>query len=337
MEVGNICEEINDGKVGNNQFHCGTREDSNESTCNTKVEKLVDEKIVLNDGLSKKQRKRLMKREKWLQVRKLKRIKEKEKQKQKKKNALQNNIKLGPSRKELKYNKMSGSQCKVRVVIDLSFNDLMNDKDIGKCVKQIHHCYSVNRRHSDPMQFYLTSFNGRLEEDMEKHDGFRNWDINFSSEHFTKLFQPNELVYLTSDSENVITSLEDDKVYIIGGLVDHNSQKGLCLRVAKDTGISHAQLPIGEFLQMATRKTLTIDHVFEIMHGVWHGKTWEEALLQVIPARKGAQAKDRDLPKDSSEESHDGGIVAPSEEESKAKTPVDSLAQSNELENVEET
>lgn len=56
------------------------------------------------------------------------RAKEKLKLRQKKLDARQNNVKLGPSRKELKHSKMSQSNCKVRVAIDLSFDDLMNDK-----------------------------------------------------------------------------------------------------------------------------------------------------------------------------------------------------------------
>jgi tRNA (guanine9-N1)-methyltransferase len=56
------------------------------------------------------------------------RAKEKQKLKQKKLDARLNNIKLGPSRKELKHSKMSRSNCKVHVVIDLSFDDLMDDK-----------------------------------------------------------------------------------------------------------------------------------------------------------------------------------------------------------------
>ncbi|KAG8231087.1 hypothetical protein J437_LFUL011055 [Ladona fulva] len=269
------------------------------SDCNNVVVNGTQNSSSLKNGdvLSKKQRKRMEKKEKWLKYKVIKRAKEKEKLKIKKQVALLNNLKLGPSRKQLKHNKMSTSNCKVHVAIDLSFNDLMNDKDIAKCVKQVLHCYSINRKFSDPMQFFLTSFGGRFEKEMEKHDGFRNWDVNFSAEHFTKAFSSDRLVYLTSDSDNVINSLEDEKVYIIGGLVDHNSQKGMCLKVANDLCISHGQLPIGEYLQMNTRKTLTINHVFEIMHHVSHGKTWEEAFLTVIPARKGAQAKEREAGK----------------------------------------
>lgn len=76
------------------------------------------------------------------------RAKEKLKLKQKKLDARLNSIKLGPSRKELKHSKMSKSNCKVRVAIDLSFDELMNDKvhiSLTELVPLIFKNYAVMR------------------------------------------------------------------------------------------------------------------------------------------------------------------------------------------------
>jgi tRNA (guanine9-N1)-methyltransferase len=40
-----------------------------------------------------------------------------------------------------------------------------------------------------------------------------------------ELFPKEKLVYLTGDSPNVLEDIEEDKVYIIGAIVDHNRLK----------------------------------------------------------------------------------------------------------------
>ncbi|GAA5845134.1 hypothetical protein JCM11251_008006 [Rhodosporidiobolus azoricus] len=97
------------------------------------------------------------------------------------------------------------------------------------------------------------------------------------------------VVYLTGDSPNVLTSLEPGKTYVLGGIVDRNRYKNLCLNKANELGIAHAQLPIGEFLpEMQTRKVLTVNQVYEILIN-WVADPdggWREALRKVMPERK---------------------------------------------------
>jgi len=240
-------------------------------------------------SLSKRAKKKLLKRQQWLDTRHERRAKEKEKRKQKM--AAMKLVKdfdesRTNSRKSLKHNKMSDSSCKVGVVFDMQFGDLMTQRDLGKCLKQIMKCYSFNRRMTNQLQLYMTSLGGSVEAELSKNDGFRNWDFNFDSRRYDEVFPKEKIVYLSSESENAVTKLEDDKVYVIGGLVDHNHHKGLSHTKATELGITTARLPIEEYLAMKSRKVLTVNHVYEILAAVSEGKSWKDAFLGVIPERK---------------------------------------------------
>lgn len=50
-------------------------------------------------------------------------------------------------------------------------------------------------------------------------------DISIRKEHYSEVLAKAELVYLTSDSPNVLEELDPQKAYVIGGLVDHNHHK----------------------------------------------------------------------------------------------------------------
>ncbi|EPZ33683.1 NAD(P)-binding domain-containing protein [Rozella allomycis CSF55] len=111
-------------------------------------------------------------------------------------------------------------------------------------------------------------------------NSFSSKTMSFSSESYTSLFPKDKIVYLTADSENTIDKLNEDAVYIIGGIVDRNRHKSLCFDKANKEGISTARLPIGEYLKLSGSKVLTVHQVIDC-DGDW-GKAFEK----VIPKRK---------------------------------------------------
>ncbi|KAF7252405.1 hypothetical protein EYD10_01891, partial [Varanus komodoensis] len=248
------------------------------------------EKMENIETMSKRQRKKLMKQKQWEEQRDLRKQKRKEKR-LKRKLERQSQVELSNEGSVRKRIRRSIVPSTLRLIIDCSFDNLMELKDVKKLHKQIQRCYAENRKALHPVQFYLTSHGGQLMDNMNESDkGWINWkDINIKSEHFTELMKKEDLVYLTSDSPEVLNELDESKAYIIGGLVDHNHHKGITYQRAQEQGISHAQLPLGIFVKMNSRKVLAVNHVFEIILAYLEKKDWEEAFFTVLPQRKGAK------------------------------------------------
>jgi len=248
-------------------------------------------------SLSKRQRKKLIKLAEWEVKKKEKRLKEREKYKQKRLESIANGLptRVGPSRKALKRNRMDDSKNPFKIAVDLDFDDLMIDKDICKCAKQLLWVYTLNRKSAMPLHLHYTGLHtgGRIQQALQRNDGYQNWDIKITEESFLNVFKHEQIVYLTSDSDNVLNELDKDSVYIIGGLVDHNHHKGLSLKRAEEKGLRTARLPLSEHISIKTRTVLTIVHVFDILLKVSQGISWQEALIDVLPLRKGAKPLER--------------------------------------------
>ena len=267
---------------------------------------IEESKDIDQSTMSKRQRKRLQKRQFFVEHRKIKRKEKKERKKAEKRklqeeketedgkegvssasdNLTNNKEKLSCEKK--KFRSMNSEHASsLRVAIDLSFDDLMTDRDIHKLLKQIQRTYSINRRADRPIQLYLTSFGGRSKTILDEIQcKYTSWDVHIKEESYGDVFSQEDVVYLTSDSPNVLSEVDESKAYIIGGLVDHNHHKGLCYRLAVERGIAHARLPISECVKLKSRTVITVNHVFEIMLLYSQTKDWKESLVQVLPARK---------------------------------------------------
>ncbi|CAK9782150.1 hypothetical protein CC85DRAFT_312434 [Cutaneotrichosporon oleaginosum] len=102
-----------------------------------------------------------------------------------------------------------------------------------------------------------------------------------------------QLVYLSADAEEELTTLSEDEVYIIGGIVDRNRHKNLCQGKAEGLGIRTARLPIGSFIEnLPTRKVLTVNQVYEILLNYLALQDWKAAFEAVIPQRKYFHGRD---------------------------------------------
>jgi len=129
--------------------------------------------------------------------------------------------------------------------------------------------------------------------------GFDEWPSRgfFSTDQsLEQLFESNldNVIYLTSDSENVLENLDDSKIYVIGGIVDRNRLKRKALDRAEALGVKTAKFPLEENLgEMKSTRVLTCNHVFEILLKYReHGNDWKKALHAVLPKRKGAKLKE---------------------------------------------
>ncbi|XP_035746233.1 tRNA methyltransferase 10 homolog A isoform X1 [Egretta garzetta] len=192
------------------------------------------DKEECHEPMSKRQRKKLLKQKQWEEQKDLRRQKRKEKRQKRK---LERQSKLdssseGNDRKRMRKEVVPST---LRLIVDCSFDELMVLKDVKKLHKQIQRCYAENRKAFHPVQFYLTSHGGQLKSNMNENDkGWVNWkDIQIRTEHYSELMKKEDLVYLTSDSPDVLSELDEKKAYVIGGLVDHNHHK--CLRSSLHT------------------------------------------------------------------------------------------------------
>lgn len=176
-------------------------------------------------------------------------------------------------------------------VIDCGFEAQMKDKEINSLSQQLMFCYGANRKSQTPASVYLTDVmteDSRIMRHLNNIGGYRDWvGFHATSNTLSSAFEPARLVYLTADSPNVLSRLEKDKVYVIGGIVDRNRLKNCTFQKAQELGIATAKLPLDQLVDPTkSSRVLTVNQVFELLHRFIQMRDWTEASLQVLPNRK---------------------------------------------------
>ncbi|PYH89169.1 hypothetical protein BO71DRAFT_403262 [Aspergillus ellipticus CBS 707.79] len=281
--------------------------------------------------MSKRQMKRLRRREQWEDQREQRKTKRKERgaaRKEKRKVALEEarangtlaELKKSYERTQQRFRR--STLLPLTLVIDCGYDDLMLDKERISLGSQITRSYSDNSRSPYRSHLVVSSFNKQLkhrfdtvlakmhhnwkgvrvlEEDFAHvADQAKEWMVVPAGGTFDGVFanmsdmkpEDGEVIYLSSDSPNTLTELKPFSTYIVGGLVDKNRHKAICYKEAVKRGIKTAKLPIGDYIQMASRQVLATNHVVEIMLRWLELGDWGKAFLSVIPQRKGGTLKE---------------------------------------------
>ena len=178
----------------------------------------------------------------------------------------------------------------LRVVLDLSFGNLMSDKEQRSLARQLSPCWGANRRAAAPVSLHLTSL-GECPLNCLPKQGVEMaaWKVHRHDCDVGEAFSPDELVFLSPDAEEALSLPLDPKcVYVIGGLVDAKVQHDVTLNKARSLHARTARLPLAEHAPSGVsnpRLPLTLTAVLEILLGLNAGATWQEALATAIAPR----------------------------------------------------
>lgn len=186
------------------------------------------------------------------------------------------------------------------VIIDLSFDSLMSDRQIVSLAQQLSFCHATTKRSralSQPaLTHCLSSFGGRVEERLLHIHGASAWPVARHRGSYLDVADSypggiERLIYLSADGEETVSSFDPERIYVIGGLVDRNCHRGLTFRRAQAAGVRTARFPLDEAVQVKREskgRALAVNHCFEMLALRAHGRKWDDVILEVMPQRRGA-------------------------------------------------
>ena len=182
------------------------------------------------------------------------------------------------------------------IVIDMDYDDKMNESEQKSLSQQIMYCYGANKRAKKPFKIFLSKLSGKTQENLNNICGFPdNWlacEVDRELKGYENTFAKEKLIYLSADSPNVLEEIEDDKVYILGGIVDRNRHKNITYQKAMRQNIQTARFPLRKFCSINSGShILTVNHCYDILLSRYNSDDWISTFRNGIPSRKDLQIK----------------------------------------------
>lgn len=271
-----------------------------------------------SEGLSKNAHKKLLRRQRWEEKRKAQRAERKHLRAQKtieKRKEREEHLKsLTPTQRDELLRSRSEklrvfraeerrrkegfreallTETRYNVCIDLGWNQDMHEKEIKSLCRQLMYSYNAIRRcfmdGLRPLSLTICGIDDNIRPTLSTvANGWESWPIKISDEALTCVHDAKKIVYLTHDAEDVLESLNEDDVYVIGGIVDRNRLKGATKTKADKAGVRAARLNLDSYVSMEHgTRVLTVNHCVDILIYVANGTSWGEAYKKVLPDRKG--------------------------------------------------
>ena len=200
-----------------------------------------------------------------------------------------------------KENLLEGYNSNFIICFDLNYNSYMDWKEQKSLVSQLSLCYSINKHNKKKINFYFTNMTKDLMDKLNKN-GAENWKVHYHDSPFysiEELIKLNkEFVYLTPDAEEDLEDVSEDKIYIVGGIVDRSVIKNLSMnRVTslKNENIGNfkivtKKLPLLKYIKDLKNIVLNINTVVEILSLYLDmdkdKKDWKNVLERALPKRK---------------------------------------------------
>ena len=184
-----------------------------------------------------------------------------------------------------------------KIIFDLNYNNMMNYNELKSLVFQIALSYGINKKNKNKIAFYLSNYsneNNNIVSLFEKI-GANSWEINYSEKNFYEIEEllnlNKKFIYLSPESEYDLEEVNDNYIFVIGGLIDKTIIKNKSLERAinienkKIIDIETRRLPLKKYIGNIFKTALNINTVVEILSNYLDSKDWKSSILKVLPLR----------------------------------------------------